>query len=531
MAVSPRRRRKRKRGASARGGRARRRAARGEGHAARRAGRGGFGRGADGRGATRETRAADGATAKRAAHRLPQTHGVAADRERHGKSERRLASERGGVRNADDGLTSPTPPYRFSPPGRKGDVAPPPKFATRAEKRRGRSDQLETFGQLVGQIVRSTDRVEAARARLKPDPALEKRSKKAAGKVPFHRRPERRAKGRSKGTRRRCAHCSARSPEPLEVSRVEAPPHSIDPRTTASSSRGLSSPSPVRGARARLPFSKDGGSRGADRRRHDDSRIVRSAVLERRSARGARASARARVLPRRLARRAATRAPLVPPSGAAARARLRKPRHGAAARATGHSPSARSTTTALPRAPSPRRIAATPSWSAPPPTPPTARHESAGALAAVRRFLASLNGLWGQLIPMAFMFCGMALANGILDALKDTLVVTAFGGAEQIPYLTVYAVLPVFIRVRRGLRQVLRAMGPREALLHLPRLLHGVLRALHRRVVPQRRLPPTHRLRRGVGVGLGTSASPAASRCSPTGCTRSFTSPPSSGAT
>ena len=53
-----------------------------------------------------------------------------------------------------------------------------------------------------------------------------------------------------------------------------------------------------------------------------------------------------------------------------------------------------------------------------------------------------MRGLWGQLIPMASMFFWMALANGILDALKDTLV-TAFGGAEQIPYLTVYAVLPM----------------------------------------------------------------------------------------
>ena len=57
-------------------------------------------------------------------------------------------------------------------------------------------------------------------------------------------------------------------------------------------------------------------------------------------------------------------------------------------------------------------------------------------------FLGSMKGLWGQLIPMATMFYWMAFANGILDALKDTLVVTAFGGAEQIPYLTVYAVLP-----------------------------------------------------------------------------------------
>ena len=48
---------------------------------------------------------------------------------------------------------------------------------------------------------------------------------------------------------------------------------------------------------------------------------------------------------------------------------------------------------------------------------------------------------------MAFMFYWMALANGILDALKDTLVVTAFGGVEQIPYLTVYAVLPASLAV------------------------------------------------------------------------------------
>ena len=65
-----------------------------------------------------------------------------------------------------------------------------------------------------------------------------------------------------------------------------------------------------------------------------------------------------------------------------------------------------------------------------------------GPLGVVRRFLDPLRGLWGQLVPMAFMFYWMALANGLLDALKDTLVVTAFGGAEQIPYLTVYAVLP-----------------------------------------------------------------------------------------
>ena len=69
------------------------------------------------------------------------------------------------------------------------------------------------------------------------------------------------------------------------------------------------------------------------------------------------------------------------------------------------------------------------------------KHEDAAA-GGVFGFLASLKPLLGQLIPMATMFYWMALANGILDALKDTLVVTAFGGAEQIPYLTVYAVLP-----------------------------------------------------------------------------------------
>lgn len=39
----------------------------------------------------------------------------------------------------------------------------------------------------------------------------------------------------------------------------------------------------------------------------------------------------------------------------------------------------------------------------------------------------------------------MAFANSILDATKDALVVTALGGAEQIPFLTVWAVLPFSI--------------------------------------------------------------------------------------
>jgi len=59
-----------------------------------------------------------------------------------------------------------------------------------------------------------------------------------------------------------------------------------------------------------------------------------------------------------------------------------------------------------------------------------------------RKMLKPMDGLWGRLVPMSLMFYFMAFANSIMDAVKDTLVVTAFGGAEQIPYLTVYAVLP-----------------------------------------------------------------------------------------
>ena len=61
---------------------------------------------------------------------------------------------------------------------------------------------------------------------------------------------------------------------------------------------------------------------------------------------------------------------------------------------------------------------------------------------ASSKMISPLDGLWGRLIPMSLMFYFMAFANSIMDAVKDTLVVTAFGGAEQIPYLTVYAVLP-----------------------------------------------------------------------------------------
>lgn len=44
---------------------------------------------------------------------------------------------------------------------------------------------------------------------------------------------------------------------------------------------------------------------------------------------------------------------------------------------------------------------------------------------------------------MVGLFFLLAFVNTILDSLKDTLVITAVGGGAQvIPYLTVYAVLP-----------------------------------------------------------------------------------------
>ena len=46
---------------------------------------------------------------------------------------------------------------------------------------------------------------------------------------------------------------------------------------------------------------------------------------------------------------------------------------------------------------------------------------------------------------MGSLFFFMAYNNALLDSLKDTLTVTALGGAEQIPFLTVWAVLPCSI--------------------------------------------------------------------------------------
>lgn len=58
----------------------------------------------------------------------------------------------------------------------------------------------------------------------------------------------------------------------------------------------------------------------------------------------------------------------------------------------------------------------------------------------VKRFLS----LWRQFLPMLSLFFCLSFINTILDSLKDTLVITAVGGgAFVIPYLTVYAVLPM----------------------------------------------------------------------------------------
>lgn len=58
----------------------------------------------------------------------------------------------------------------------------------------------------------------------------------------------------------------------------------------------------------------------------------------------------------------------------------------------------------------------------------------------IQRFLS----LWRQFLPMLSLFFCLSFINTILDSLKDTLVITAAGGgAFVIPYLTVYAVLPM----------------------------------------------------------------------------------------
>uniref|UniRef100_A0A7S3FD44 ADP,ATP carrier protein n=1 Tax=Prasinoderma singulare TaxID=676789 RepID=A0A7S3FD44_9VIRI len=60
--------------------------------------------------------------------------------------------------------------------------------------------------------------------------------------------------------------------------------------------------------------------------------------------------------------------------------------------------------------------------------------------------MASLSGLWGKFIPLSTCFFFLAFANTIVDNTKDTLVITALGGgADVIPFLTVYGVLPASV--------------------------------------------------------------------------------------
>ena len=68
-----------------------------------------------------------------------------------------------------------------------------------------------------------------------------------------------------------------------------------------------------------------------------------------------------------------------------------------------------------------------------------------GPASGLSGLLRPLDGLWKKLFLMGSLFFFMAYNNALLDSLKDTLTVTALGGAEQIPFLTVWAVLPASI--------------------------------------------------------------------------------------
>lgn len=69
--------------------------------------------------------------------------------------------------------------------------------------------------------------------------------------------------------------------------------------------------------------------------------------------------------------------------------------------------------------------------------------QSHGLVEAAKHQLRKIDGLWGQLVPMTFLFFMMAFVNTIIDSLKDSLVITAVGGGtEVLPYLSVYGVLP-----------------------------------------------------------------------------------------
>ena len=274
-------------------------------------------------------------------------------------------------------------------------------------------------------------------------------------------------------------------------------------------------------ARARLSCDRDGRllrrPRGADpSHRRGDGDV---SVYHRWRARGARASAMRRV--------ASTPHRVVSPA-------LRRRAHSARARGGTNLAAApvclrgraRATRVPAPRGRTLSRAAATRWWRAPRTARRARRLLPRKTRATVAALLEPMRGLWGQLIPMASMFFWMALANGILDALKDTLVVTAFGGAEQIPYLTVYAVLPMsFVFV--GVFAKFSPRGEeRRSSTSSSALFDGVLRALHPGALPQRRraAPDGGRLRARRSLPGGPRGRHR--RSSPTGSTRCSTSPP-----
>lgn len=79
--------------------------------------------------------------------------------------------------------------------------------------------------------------------------------------------------------------------------------------------------------------------------------------------------------------------------------------------------------------------------------------------------VAPLAGRWSKLSFMGLLFFFMAYANSVLDSTKDTLVVTALGGAEQIPFLTVWAVLPASVLFVVAFSKLSAAL-PRAALFN-----------------------------------------------------------------
>lgn len=67
---------------------------------------------------------------------------------------------------------------------------------------------------------------------------------------------------------------------------------------------------------------------------------------------------------------------------------------------------------------------------------------------------------------MCALFFMCAFCNSLLDPIADTLVVTALGGAEQIPFLSLYGVLPAsflfVVGARRGNRLKEQSLSARR---------------------------------------------------------------------